>query len=69
MKRWASTADNVLEWHCEHSISEIIHTVQIRDATSNNALSDFRSPGACTYNPNVVLDVALTARSTLHQPI
>jgi len=48
MKHWASTADNVLEWHCEDSSSQIIHTVQMRDATSNNALSDFRSAGAYT---------------------
>jgi hypothetical protein len=69
MKHWASTADNVLEWHCENSSSQIIHTVQMRDATSNDALSDFRSPGAYTYNPNVVPDIALTARSALYQPI
>jgi len=48
MKRWASTADKVLEWHCVHSSSKIIHTVKMRDATSNDALSDFRSPEAYT---------------------
>jgi hypothetical protein len=41
----------------------------MRDATSNDALSDFRSPGACTYNPNFVPDVTLTARSCLYQPV
>jgi len=69
MKHWASTADNVLEWHCEDSGSQIIHTVQMRDATSNNALSEFRSAGDYTYNPNVVPDIALTARSVLCQPV
>ena len=40
----------------------------MRDAISNNAPSDFKSPGAYTYNPNLIPDVALTARSALHRP-
>ena len=40
----------------------------MRDATSYNALSDFKSPGAYTYNPNLDPDVTLTARSALHRP-
>jgi hypothetical protein len=41
----------------------------MRAATSNNALSAFRSPAAYTYNPNVVPEVALTSRSALYQPV
>jgi hypothetical protein len=41
----------------------------MRDAISNDALSDFKSPEAYTYNPNVVPDVASTAFSALYQPV
>jgi hypothetical protein len=41
----------------------------MRDANSNIALSDLRSPGPYTYNPNVVPDIALTARSALYQQV